>query len=252
MRDGRATMNTCACMSRTASGNEVGYPCLATLCSSPCRSTVAPNDVSPASSCCGSASASSLASHFKEGIGSGADWDLEFSDAFAEDMPFFHPDIVADLSRPSDGTVAFFDIGMSNFWHMLNYMRQTTVVLKNVPCNYRRGDVLDLLDRLGFVGGYRCVYLQVDTTRNGKAKSNFGYAFVDFVDGCLAREFFGRAARFTDWKFRSTKVAKVEWSRLQGIDNLRAHFTSQGMMQGSFPDEWRPCFLDGALRVAPS
>merc|ERR1719321_875490 len=54
---------------------------------------------------------------------------------------------------------------------------RTTVMLRNIPNNYTRAKLLELLDKEGFLACYDFIYLPMDFKRN----ANLGYAFLNLV-----------------------------------------------------------------------
>ena len=55
---------------------------------------------------------------------------------------------------------------------------RTTVMLRNMPNNYSRTMLLELLDAEGFAGQYDFLYLPMDF----QSRASLGYAFINFVD----------------------------------------------------------------------
>merc|ERR1740121_1688927 len=72
---------------------------------------------------------------------------------------------------------------------------RTTIMLRNLPNDYTRDMVLDLLDRNGFLRCYDFVYLPVDFKR----KAGLGYAFVNMVSHAEAERSFRELQGFCAW-----------------------------------------------------
>merc|ERR1712176_628017 len=94
-------------------------------------------------------------------------------------------------------------------------LRRTTVMIRNIPSEYTRADLLGLLDHQGFNGLYDFVYVPVDF----QTELNHGYAFVNLttVDNahCFKKQFNG----FSDWIVESDRICEVTWTdESQGID----------------------------------
>eukprot|EP00439_Symbiodinium_sp_Y106_P044204 s459_g5.t1 len=109
---------------------------------------------------------------------------------------------VAVASMPADSTAT------RPPWRRGGTDGKTTVMLRNIPNNYSRDMVLELLDDHGCAGSYNFVYLPFDFNRD----ANLGYAFVnletsDAVDA-LWKTFHG----FSDWSLPTVKVCQVCWS----------------------------------------
>merc|ERR1719377_166778 len=63
---------------------------------------------------------------------------------------------------------------------------RTTVMLRNMPNNYTREMLLELVDSMGFTGCYDFAYLPVDF----KSQAGLGYAFINFVSTAEAQRCF--------------------------------------------------------------
>ncbi|CAE7309152.1 ML4 [Symbiodinium natans] len=61
----------------------------------------------------------------------------------------------------------------------------STVMLRNIPCRYTQGSLMQEVDQMGFEGFYDFFYLPMDT-RN---KNSVGYAFINFKDSMDAERF---------------------------------------------------------------
>lgn len=127
---------------------------------------------------------------------------------------------------------------------------KTTLVLKNLPLNYRRNMLLHMLDNEGFRGLYNFVYLPIDFNTG----ASLGYAFVNIVDPSVVPMFWITFDGYDRWMFRSSKVCLVTWCKWakphQGVKVLIERFRNSPVMRDMVPDECKPAlFLDG-VRVA--
>merc|ERR1719253_2584731 len=92
---------------------------------------------------------------------------------------------------------------------------RTTVMMRNIPNNMTRRQLLAILENEGFLGAYNLVYLPIDL----KNKVGLGYAFVNCVSNDDAVKFTTHFQGFTKWNMHSEKVCEVAWSdALQGLD----------------------------------
>merc|ERR1712032_959456 len=91
--------------------------------------------------------------------------------------------------------------------------KETTKIMKNVPINYTRQQLLNLLDNQGFRGKYNFVYLPV----NFRTSELYGYAFVNFTCDKVAAQFELQFAGFTAWGVESDMVCEVKSSTHQGL-----------------------------------
>merc|ERR1712159_580188 len=82
---------------------------------------------------------------------------------------------------------------------------QTTVMLRNIPNNYNREMVLELLNSEGFQGDYDFVSLPMDFHR----MAGLGYAFVNLVNPDAAERVKAHFEGFSGWKLASLKICEV-------------------------------------------
>merc|ERR1719487_189195 len=125
----------------------------------------------------------------------------------------------------------------------------TTVMVRNIPNNYNRTMLLDLLDSLGFSGRYDFVYLPMDFRRN----ANLGYAFVNGVTSQDAEQIMQYLNNFTRWACASDKVCQTSWGEpLQGLDAHVERFRNSPVRHPSIPEEFQPLlFVNGVPTSLP-
>lgn len=119
-----------------------------------------------------------------------------------------------------------------------------TVMIRNLPNNYGRNDVVALLDEQGFLAKYDFVYLPIDF----KNSSGLGYAFVNMVSHEDALEVMNKLGGFKDWKVPSQKVCEVAWGNpeQQGLDFHISRYRNSPVMHNSVNEEFKPLiFQDG-------
>lgn len=131
---------------------------------------------------------------------------------------------------------------------------KTTVMIRDLPNNYTRQDLLDLLDSHNFKGHYNFVYLIIDWKRG----ANVGYAFVNGVthqDGLNIKE---GLRGFQNWRpgcasmkvCASTKVCKTAWaSPNQGYAKHVAKYRNNSVMHPDQPDEYKPIIFHNGVRI---
>merc|ERR1719409_2476320 len=78
---------------------------------------------------------------------------------------------------------------------------RTTVMIRNMPNNYTREMLLELVDSMGFAGSYDFAYLPVDF----QSQAGLGYAFINFATVADAQLCFDRFEGFSNWKVPSEK-----------------------------------------------
>jgi len=119
-------------------------------------------------------------------------------------------------------------------------------MLRNLPNNYSRDMLLDLLDKQGFHGFYDFAYYPVDFKR----WAGLGYAFVNFVDHITALRAWRHFEGFCGWDLPSHKVVSVCWgSPLQGLTECTDRYRNSAVMHEDVPDYFKPVVFSQGLRV---
>jgi hypothetical protein len=119
---------------------------------------------------------------------------------------------------------------------------KTTVMLRNLPNDYKRQDLLDLLNKHGFKGKYDFVYLPTDF----KHFAGFGYAFVNLInheEAVRVKETFNK---FKEWTVPSSKTCDVKWGDpLQGKEAHIERYRNSPVMHPTEVDEqYKPMIFD--------
>jgi len=126
---------------------------------------------------------------------------------------------------------------------------RTTVMLRNMPNNYSRAMLLDLLDSEGFAGQYDFLYLPMDF----HSRASLGYAFINFVSCAAAAGFWKIFDGYSKWVIPSRKVSGVSWSGPhQGLEAHVERYRNSPVMSSAVPDEYKPVlFLEGVRTPFP-
>lgn len=123
---------------------------------------------------------------------------------------------------------------------------RTTIMLRNIPNNYNRDMVLELLDAEGFATRYDFVYLPMDFHRT----AGLGYAFVNLVSVSTAEEMKSHFHGFTAWKLASQKVCEVAWGEpLQGLEAHIERYRNSPVMHEDVPDKYKPVLYRNGERI---
>merc|ERR1712061_709376 len=123
---------------------------------------------------------------------------------------------------------------------------QTTVIMRNIPGEYARADLLGLIDQQGFNGLYDLVYLPLDF----RSELNHGYAFINFTTAENAERFRDHFMGFSDWSVPSERICDVSWSeRLQSIDAIIQRYRDSPMMHRSVEDRFKPALFHEGQRI---
>lgn len=122
----------------------------------------------------------------------------------------------------------------------------TTVMLRNIPNNYNREMVLELLDSEGFQGDYDFVYLPMDFHR----MAGLGYAFVNLVNPDAAQRVKVHFEGFSGWKLASLKICEVSWGEpLQGLEAHIERYRNSPVMHEDVPDKYKPVLYENGERI---
>jgi len=126
---------------------------------------------------------------------------------------------------------------------------RSTVMLRNLPNDYNRTMVVELLDHKGFAGKYDFVYLPTDSAR----QAGLGYAFVNLVSAADAQLIRQRLEGFRHWTVPSSKRLTVGWSdTVQGLEANVERYRNNPIMHECVPDEFKPAvFKDGKRAEFP-
>mmetsp|Transcript_68820 Transcript_68820/g.109189 ORF Transcript_68820/g.109189 Transcript_68820/m.109189 type:complete len:262 (+) Transcript_68820:44-829(+) len=122
----------------------------------------------------------------------------------------------------------------------------TSMMMRNIPNNYTRAKVLELLEKEGFGGTFDFFYLPIDL----KKKNGLGYAFINFIDHGIAAAFRQTFDGFSNWIATSGKVCQVTFSdRIQGLEAHVERYRNSAIMHPSVPDEFKPMIFQNGHPV---
>jgi len=122
----------------------------------------------------------------------------------------------------------------------------TTVMMRNIPNNYSRQQLLDLINDQGFVNCYDLAYLPIDF----KTEVGLGYAFINFVSSEDAERFRQYFHGFSSWSVHSSKICEVSWSDvLQGVADNIERYRNSPVMHESVPDDFKPVLFRNGQRI---
>jgi len=121
---------------------------------------------------------------------------------------------------------------------------KTTVVMRNIPTDYTRDQLVDLLD-VDFAGCYNFLYMPIDFVK----RANFGYAFVNLSSAENANHFFRHFDGFGGWGVPHDGRATVGWSWNQGLEEHIQRYRNSPVMHESMQDECKPIVLEFGVRV---
>jgi len=123
--------------------------------------------------------------------------------------------------------------------------RLTTIMMKNIPNNMSRDQLLDVINAEGFAGLYDFVYLPIDF----KTSVGLGYSFINFEDPEVADRFRFHFQGFS-WDSQSKKVCKAVWSEsLQGREAHIERYRNSPVMHHSMPANCKPVLFENGKMV---
>jgi hypothetical protein len=123
---------------------------------------------------------------------------------------------------------------------------KTTVMLRNLPNDYTRQDLLELLDIRGFAKKYDFVYLPTDF----KHFAGFGYAFVNMISHEEAEKVRTQLDKFSEWKVPSLKQLDVKWGHpLQGRQAHVDRYRNSPVMHDNVKEEHKPLLFENGRVV---
>jgi len=124
---------------------------------------------------------------------------------------------------------------------------RTTVTLRNLPSQYSRAMLLDLLDMAGFRGRFDFVYLPLDF----QTYNPLGFAFVNFLEPSDAFRCFECFQGFCAWGVPSTKQCVVVWAAAnqQGLASNIERYRNTSLMHSSVAEERKPLLLVEGMPV---
>merc|ERR1712032_626804 len=122
----------------------------------------------------------------------------------------------------------------------------TCRMIRNLPNDYVRDDVLELLESYGL--SFDFMYLPIDW----KKRSNLGYAFVNFTTQGEAERSAAVLNGHSTWKVPSEKVCEVVWGRedQQGLQRNIERFRNSPVMHPDTPEEYKPVVFARGSRIA--
>jgi len=123
---------------------------------------------------------------------------------------------------------------------------RTTIMLRNLPNNYTREGLLELLDSQGFAGKYDFLYFPIDF----RTHAALGYAFVNCLNAADAEALRQTMEGYTGWTLPSSKVCHTSWSHPhQGLVAHIERYRNSPLMHESVPDTYRPMLFENGVRV---
>jgi len=126
---------------------------------------------------------------------------------------------------------------------------RTTLMLRNLPEEYTRDMLTQMLNDEGFKALYDFIYVPMSF----RSQLSFGYAFVNFTSPEAIEMCREKFTGFRAWKVPSDKVCEVSWSNMhQGLAAHIERYRNSPVMHESILDLYKPAvFRDGVRLVFP-
>jgi len=123
--------------------------------------------------------------------------------------------------------------------------QKTTVMLKNIPDNYDRDRLVQVLNTQGFHTNYDFAYLPFDF----KTTKRLGYAFVNLVDHITAVRFMTHFDGFKDDGFddddnRKIQYGEVAWGYDHGRESHMEKYKDSPLMHKDVDKKYKPMIFD--------
>jgi hypothetical protein len=116
-----------------------------------------------------------------------------------------------------------------------------TVMLKNLPPQYTRDVLKELLQSEGFLDHCNFLYLPM----NFQSAQNVGNAFLNLASEEQTRRFFTVFEGFRRWAVDFDQAASVCWSNVTGLSANIERYRNSPVMRECVPDSFKPILLSG-------
>lgn len=118
--------------------------------------------------------------------------------------------------------------------------------MRNIPLEYTREDVLELIDEHGFQGSYVFFYLPIVF----HSKQNHGYAFIHFTAEESYEKFRKHFSGFSDWKVSSARICEVSCcAKFNTLEDRIENYRNSPIMHDSVEDSFKPVLFEYGRRV---
>jgi hypothetical protein len=150
------------------------------------------------------------------------------------------------LSGRTSGWVQQCGVPAYSFIQYGDSCSRTTVMFRNLPNNYTRDMLIELLEEQGFRGCFDFIYLPIDF----KTQSGLGYAFINLISHCDASRALNDLPGFQNWRGKSQKRLQVSWSSLQGLQANVNRYRNSVVMHPEIPEIFKPMIFNGGVSVS--
>jgi RNA recognition motif-containing protein len=122
----------------------------------------------------------------------------------------------------------------------------TAVMMKNVPNNITREELLEVVNAAGFQKDYDIVSLPIDLL----TYVGLGYAFINFTTHEQAEKFKQHFHGFEGWQAACDKACETSWSdNLKVYDSIVERYRNSPVMHESVADKYKPALYKSGVRI---
>lgn len=180
------------------------------------------------------------------------DWLPLLFDAKGNEIPFPRPDDDIDAATSlkvkksvTSGSTADTRLSEDLYGQVLEYVDPasggyTTVMVRNLPPDVRRDQLIGVLESAGLKGEFDFVYLPKDV---GK-EAHVGYVFVNLRSQVAVERAVKHFNHRVLEQFSNSKPLEVTPARVQGLDANIRHLSSVVALEDLEEGEWTPCVFD--------
>merc|ERR1711971_105832 len=123
---------------------------------------------------------------------------------------------------------------------------RTVAIMRNIPSEYTREELLDLIDQQGFQGLYDFFYLPYDFQTN----LNQGYAFINFATMESFERFQEHFSGFKNWEVLSDSICEVSFSdKLCNSGDCIETYRNSAVMRDHVEDRFKPVVFEHGQRI---
>merc|ERR1712151_857632 len=122
----------------------------------------------------------------------------------------------------------------------------TTVIMRNIPIDYTREQLLEVVDAAGFQNDYDIVSMPIDLL----TETGHGFASINFTTHEQAEKFKGHFDDFKEWQAPYDKAGETSWSDvLNGYVAIVERYRNSPLMHESVPDKFKPAVYKDGVRM---
>jgi len=135
---------------------------------------------------------------------------------------------------------------MSNEGEPICQRPRTAAMMQNIPLEYTREGLLELIDEQGFHGCYDLLYLPIIF----QTEESHGYAFINFTTTENYERFREHFNGFRDWNMPSDRICEVAASdKFCNLDDYIEGYRNSPIMHESVEERFKPVRFENGQRI---